>query len=311
MTMIDGVPQEGQDYTDDAEVEEVPPLDPQGALEDEEFDAAAFLKEGFDFSSQPPAAKPVEPAKAEEPKEAKTVTPEQGTEYSQQLLAAMQKQFENMGQMQSRMQELERQLASRQQGAEAQQAQQQAPRYQPMQLSAEYTNRIFNNENPADAQAALAEVLAFQANQVHNNALAQAERLIEEKLAKVQEDSRQYASQQTASVTQRQVLEQDFGGRYPDLFTAERRLLFKMVASQVVQETGAREWTPQLGDMIARQMQTIIDPSGTQQVRTKELRPAPSVPRMAPSPTPAAPVPPTKPQLTGLPEPYDAASILE
>jgi hypothetical protein len=123
-------------------------------------------------------------------------------------------------------------------------------------------------EEPAQRRAALSALVKGVSQAVHKTVREEMHTTIGERM------NGAFSQQQ-----QQQATFNDFYGAYPQYNTPQLRQLVALAASQVVQETGVTVWSPQLRDMIAQRVSTLVPPQPV----------VPPAPGLQPTPAPAVP----------------------
>jgi hypothetical protein len=114
--------------------------------------------------------------------------------------------------------------------------------------------KLLESEDAGERRQGLAYLAQGVARTVHMNALQEIQRARQELAAMMP----QYVQAVNTQQTQAQEVFRDFYGKNQDLDRPELRSLVVGTAQQVIQETGANNWTPELRDKIAGRVRSVL-----------------------------------------------------
>lgn len=133
--------------------------------------------------------------------------------------------------------------------------------------------RMMDSEDPAERQQGITHFANGVANEVHKNIMGQMQQAFTGYVPQLVQQMLQ------TTTVQKQVFD-DFYGKYPELNRPELYPMVQNVGQAVMQETGLKQWSPQLRDAIAKRMQAILN--GGAMPTTQAPAPQPTAPQQQP-----------------------------
>ena len=116
---------------------------------------------------------------------------------------------------------------------------------------------LLDSENQSERQQGIGLLSQGVARTVHETVMQQVGQIVQNQIPAMMQGM-------IAQQTQAQTIFQDFYDKYPNLNRPELRQLIVSTGQQVMNETGAQEWSPQLRDTIAQRVLALMGqaPSG-------------------------------------------------
>ena len=188
--------------------------------------------------------------------EAPAQSDSQSNDAMQQELNQLRQQLQQMQQSQQPQTQGSEQGQSQGQSQQGQSQEQEAPAYD-FNIPDELLKQM-DAADDATRKQALGNMLKGTAQAVDQRLRAE----FGQQLQQLRQEIPQQAQQTVTQTAEAEQVKQDFFGNYPQLDRQELKPLIQNAAQQVLQETNAQQWSPQLRDKIASRVNEVLRGAG-------------------------------------------------